>query len=125
TAFPKALRLLWVETTHQPVAAFGKRTFNVGFPAVSSKSCRSPPDPELPDDVFKVTVGYLIFKPPVHFSVWPTLSQPQPPISSCRLSGRCCPHRCCTAAQCCRTGGLQFSEPVECKNHLDIHLPLT
>jgi hypothetical protein len=30
------------------VAAFGKRTFNVGFPAVSSKSCRSPPDPVLP-----------------------------------------------------------------------------
>ena len=39
--------LLWVETTHQPVAAFEKRTFNVGFPAVSSKSCRSPPDPDL------------------------------------------------------------------------------
>ena len=42
----RARRLDWVETTHQPVAAFGKRTFNVGFPAVSSKSCRSPPDPE-------------------------------------------------------------------------------
>ena len=40
-------RPVWVETTHQPVAAFGKRTFNVGFPAVSSKSCRSPPDPNL------------------------------------------------------------------------------
>lgn len=38
--------LFWVETTHQPVAAFGRRTFNVGFPAVSPKSCRSPPDPE-------------------------------------------------------------------------------
>ncbi len=42
---PTAERLFWVETTHQPVAAFGKRTFNVGFPAVSPKSCRSPPDP--------------------------------------------------------------------------------
>ena len=42
----RARRLDWVETTHQPVAAFGKRTFNVGFPAVSPKSCRSPPDPD-------------------------------------------------------------------------------
>ena len=38
----------WVETTHWPAAAFGKRTFNGGFAATNPRTRPSLPDPMEP-----------------------------------------------------------------------------